>query len=256
MASFLVDLDGVLRRGTQLIEGAQAFLDCMEEYVIVTNNSTRTSAMYSEDLCKSGLSIPPENIFTSAQATATFLKENRDYTTAWVVGEKGLLEEIRLIGYTIAEDCDCVVVGWDRTLTYRKLETACLAIRKGAEFIGTNPDLTYPSEKGIIPGCGSILALLEACTDSKPLIIGKPSTLIMELALERLRDRNAYVVGDRLDTDIQAGINAGLKTILVLTGVETRKRVQSSEIQPDYVFGNLRDLTDFIESQLNSQNKK
>ena len=249
MTSFIVDLDGVLRRGNQVIEGANELLECMDDYLIVTNNSTRTSHMYSEELSEIGLLIPPENIFTSAKATALFLKENRSYTTAWVVGEKGILEEIKDIGYTITEDCECVVVGWDRTLTFEKLETACLAVRSGAEFIGTNPDLTFPSEKGIIPGCGSILAFLEACTDEKPLVIGKPNIHIMELALKRLKDKNAYVIGDRLDTDIQAGINAGLKTVLVMTGVETEESLKSSDIQPDFVFENLKDLKDFIEDK-------
>ncbi|KYK31651.1 MAG: HAD-IIA family hydrolase [Theionarchaea archaeon] len=246
MASFIVDLDGVLRRGNQTIEGAPELLDILEDYVIVTNNSTRTPHMYSEELGEIGLFIPPERIFTSAKATALFLKENRKYTTAWVVGEKGLVEEIQKIGYTITEDGECVVVGWDRTLTFQKLEAACLAIRNGAEFIGTNPDVTFPSEKGIIPGCGSILAFLEACTHQNPLVIGKPNPLIVELALQRLKDKNAYVIGDRLDTDIQAGITAGLKTILVMTGVETEKSLESSTTKPDFVFSNLKDLRDFI----------
>lgn len=246
MTSFMVDLDGVLRRGTQVIEGAQELLDCMNEYLIVTNNSTRTPEMYTKELSDIGLSILPSNIFTSARATALFLIENRDYTTAWVIGEKGLVKEIDDIGYTITRDSECVVVGWDRTLTYEKLEIACLAIRNGAEFIGTNPDLTFPSEKGIIPGCGSILAFLTACTGQNPLVIGKPNPLIMELALERLQDKNTYVIGDRLDTDIQAGINAGLKTILVLTGVETKEKVHSSNVKPDFIFETLHDLRNFI----------
>ncbi len=255
MTSFIVDLDGVLRRGDHVIEGAQELLHSMEDYLIVTNNSTRTSEMYSEDLERIGLSIPPEKIFTSSRATALFLKEKRDYTAAWVVGEKGLIEEIESIGYVIDEDCQCVVVGLDRALTYEKLETACLAIRRGAEFIGTNPDLTYPSERGITPGCGSILAFLEACTGKRPLVIGKPNPLIMELAITRLGDRNTYVIGDRLDTDIQAGINAQLKTILVLTGVETDETLKKSEIRPDFVFENLKDLTDFVRNILNFCNQ-
>lgn len=246
MTSFIVDLDGVLRRGNRPIEGAQEVLDVMEDYLIVTNNSTRTSVMYSEELRKIGLSIPEKNIFTSARATALFLKEKREYSTAWVIGEKGLLEEIEGIGYEITEDCECVVVGLDRMLTYQKLETACLAIRKGAEFIGSNPDLTFPTERGITPGCGSILAFLEACTDKKPLVVGKPNKLIMDLALDRLKDRSAYVIGDRLDTDILAGVNAGLRTILVLTGVETRESLRLSSIKPDFVFENLRELKDFV----------
>jgi 4-nitrophenyl phosphatase len=246
MASFILDLDGVLRRGTRVIKGAPELLEALNEYVVVTNNSTRTSAMYAEELLGIGLPIPPDKILTSAGATALFLKENRTYRTAWVIGEKGLLQEIRGIGYTITGEGECVVVGWDRTLTYQKLETACLAIRRGAEFIGTNPDLTYPSERGIIPGCGSILAFLNACTERTPLIIGKPNTLIMELALKRLKDKDVYVIGDRLDTDIQAGINAQLKTILVLTGVETEESVNSSSIKPDLIFETLEDVKTFV----------
>ncbi|MBU7019422.1 MAG: HAD-IIA family hydrolase [Theionarchaea archaeon] len=246
MASFILDLDGVLRRGSHVIEGAPELLEALDEYVVVTNNSTRTSEMYAEELQAIGLPIPSEKILTSARATALFLKENRDYQTAWVVGEKGLLHEIRSIGLTITAGCQCVVVGYDRTLTYEKLETACLAIRGGAEFIGTNPDLTYPSEKGIIPGCGSILAFLQACTDRTPLVIGKPNTLIMELALEMLKDKDVYVLGDRLDTDIQAGINVNLKTILVMTGVETEDSVNSSTIKPDFTFETLDDVRAFI----------
>lgn len=246
MVSFMVDLDGVLRKGSQHISGAPELLKVLPEYLIVTNNSTRTADMYVKELGDIGLDIPPENIFTSAKATALYLKENRDYETAWIVGEKGLLQEIKHIGYTITPECQCVIVGWDRTLTYEKLETACLAIRNGAEFIGTNPDVTYPSEKGIIPGCGSILAFLTACTDVNPLVIGKPHSFIMELALEYLHDKDAYVIGDRLDTDIQAGINAGLKTILVLTGIESKESVKNSDINPDFIFENLEEVKEFV----------
>jgi 4-nitrophenyl phosphatase len=248
MTGFLIDLDGVLRRGTCLIEGAAELLHALNTfpYLVVTNNSTRTAEEYAENLRSMGLPIAPQHILTSAQATAMFLKSNRPYSTAWVVGERGLHSEINKIGYEISETCECVVAGWDRTLTFQKLETACLAIRNGAEFIGTNPDLTYPSEKGIIPGCGAILAFLEACTGQKPLIIGKPSRLIMEIALESLQDTDVYVIGDRLDTDIQAGINAGLKTVLVLTGIETKKSLSASSIHPTHVFEDLETLTDFI----------
>lgn len=248
MTGFLIDLDGVLRKGAAPIQGAPELLHALDSfaYLIVTNNSTRTSNEYAKNLRSIGLPISPHNILTSAQATAMFLKSNRSYSTAWVVGERGLHSEIKKIGYEISETCECVVVGWDRTLTFHKLETACLAIRNGAEFIGTNPDLTYPSERGIIPGCGAILSFLEACTGQKPLIIGKPSPLIMELALESLQDTDVYVIGDRLDTDIQAGINAGLKTILVLTGIETEESLSASSIHPTHVFEDLKSLTDFI----------
>jgi 4-nitrophenyl phosphatase len=242
----MVDLDGVLRKGTQVIPGAPELLQELPEYLIVTNNSTRTADMYAQELADIQLFIPPEKIFTSAKATALYLKENREYSTAWVVGEKGLLQEIQNIGYKITPECECVIVGWDRTLTYDKLETACLAIRDGAEFIGTNPDLTYPSEKGIIPGCGSILAFLTACTGVNPLVIGKPHPFIMELALKYLHDKDAYVIGDRLDTDIKAGINAGLKTILVLTGVESKKSVENADVTPDFIFENLDEVKEFV----------
>ncbi|MBU7043300.1 MAG: HAD-IIA family hydrolase [Theionarchaea archaeon] len=251
MTGFLIDLDGVLRRGAVPIEGAPELLQVLKEfsYLIVTNNSTRTAEEYAVDLQSIGLPLDPPHILTSAQATALFLKSNRSYSTAWVVGERGLLSEIKTIGYDISETGECVVVGWDRTLDYNKLKTACLAIRNGAEFIGTNPDLTYPSEEGIIPGCGAILAFLEACTSQSPLIIGKPAGLIMEIALNRLQEPEVYVIGDRLDTDIQAGINAGLKTILVLTGIETEESLSVSPIQPTLVCNDLQELTDFIQSQ-------
>jgi ribonucleotide monophosphatase NagD (HAD superfamily) len=113
-------------------------------------------------------------------------------------------------------------------------------------FIGTNPDLTYPSEKGIIPGCGSILAFLTVCTDVNPLVIGKQHSLIMELALKYLHDKDAYVIGNRLGTDIKAGINAGLKTILVLTGVESKKSVENADVTPDFIFENLDELKEFV----------
>jgi 4-nitrophenyl phosphatase len=250
MTGFLIDLDGVLRRGAVPIDCAPELLDVLHAFphLIVTNNSTRTAEDYARELQSIGLSLDPQHILTSAQATASFLKSNRPYSTAWVIGEKGLLSEMEKIGYELSKNGECVVVGWDRTLTFQKLETACLAIRDGAEFIGTNPDLTYPSERGIIPGCGSILAFLEACTDQSPLIIGKPSPLIMDIALAALQDDDVFVIGDRLDTDIQAGINAGLKTILVLTGIETKKSLSASHINPTYVFEDLQKLTDFIRS--------
>jgi 4-nitrophenyl phosphatase len=250
MTGFLIDLDGVLRRGAIPIDGAPELLQVLHgfPYLIVTNNSTRTADDYVTELQSIGLSLDPRHILTSAQATASFLKSNRSYSTAWVIGEKGLLSEIERIGYELSETGECVVVGWDRTLTFQKLETACLSIRNGAEFIGTNPDLTYPSEKGIIPGCGSILAFLEACTNQSPLIIGKPSPLIMDIALDALQDDDVFVIGDRLDTDIQAGINAGLKTILVLTGIETKKSLSASHINPTHVFEDLQELSDFIQS--------
>lgn len=248
MTSFIVDLDGVLRRGESPVEGAQALLDAMEDYLVVTNNSTRTSEMYTEELGRIGLSIPRERIFTSAEATALFLKSKRDYSTAWVIGEKGLTEEVEKVGYTLTEECECVVVGLDRALTYQKLEVACVAIRRGAEFIGSNPDLTFPTERGIVPGCGATLAYLEACTGKSPLVVGKPNRLIVDLALGRLKDKNAYVVGDRLDTDVLAGVNAGLRTVLVLTGVEDEESVRRSVVKPDFVLRDLRELKDFVVS--------
>jgi 4-nitrophenyl phosphatase len=253
----IIDMDGVLYRGNTLLPDTPAFWAWLTGhgmgYQLLTNNSTRTPEQYVAKLAGMGIQVPAERILTSAQATALYLRRLApEGARVYIIGGAGLTEAV--LGSTGAAGRplfvldkvhpDYVVVGMDSGLTYEKLKIACLAIRAGARFIGSNPDRTFPSEDGIIPGCGAILAALQACTDVTPTVIGKPEPAIFELAMARLgaQPQTTAVLGDRLDTDVLGGHNAGLATILVLTGVATREEVAASPVQPDWLVENLGEL--------------
>jgi len=247
----LMDMDGVITRGQQALPGAPAFFDFLRAraipFVLVTNNSSRTVQQIQETLAHMGIAVAVDEILTSAQATALYLRERAPAGARVLpVGEEGLRAALREAGFTLVEQrpADYVVAGIDWHLTYDTLKRACLAIRDGAIFIGTNPDRTFPSEEGIVPGAGSILAALATCTGVEPVVIGKPALPIIELALQRLGVPAEHVafVGDRLETDILAGQRAGLLTILVLTGVTRREDLAASDIAPDLVVENLVEL--------------
>jgi 4-nitrophenyl phosphatase len=187
-----------------------------------------------------------EEILTSSQATAMYLETLAPpWTKVYVIGEEGLQTAVRERGYIVSGDgAEFVVVGMDRRLTYEKLKVATLLIRRGAKFIGSNPDKTLPTEEGFIPGNGTTLAALEASTGVAPTIIGKPERTLFELALAKLgsRKEDTAIVGDRLETDVVGGHNAGLTTILVLSGATTRQDVDSALVRPDLVFEDVRHL--------------
>jgi len=246
----LIDMDGVMYRGSTALPSAAELISFLQTheigYLLVTNNSTLSQAQFSQRLMNMRIPVPQERIITSAVATATYLAALAPAgTKVNVIGEEGLLGEIRKRGFVLAgREAEYVVVGWDKTITFDKLKTACLAIRDGATFIGTNPDKTYPMEHDIIPGAGSILAALTAATDVQPLVVGKPEPIILEQALRILgakADETASL-GDRLDTDILGGHRAGTTTILVLTGISTEADVPRAQVQPDYVFQDLTAL--------------
>jgi 4-nitrophenyl phosphatase len=253
----VVDMDGVLYRGTEPIPGTAAFLDFLRQaqigIMLATNNATRTPQQFVEKLAAMGVRVEPHEILTSSQATASYLSGIAPPgTRVFVVGQTGLRTALHEAGFALVEDrADFVVVGMDFEICYQRLADATLQIRAGARFIGTNPDRTFPSERGIVPGAGSLLAFLEAATDVAPTIIGKPEKIMMEQALARLSaepstapalSSTAAVLGDRLETDILAGRRAGMATLLVLTGVTTRKMLDSAEIQPDLVFDDVAHL--------------
>jgi 4-nitrophenyl phosphatase len=187
-----------------------------------------------------GMTVSPDEVLTSGQATADYLTGIAPTgTRLFVVGQDGLRTALHRAGFSLVEDeAEFVVVGMDFDVCYERLAQATLLIRAGARFIGTNPDLTFPSERGIVPGAGSLLAFLEAATDVTPTVIGKPHTVMIEQALERLgaHPSETGMLGDRLETDILAGRRAGLSTILVLSGVTDRALLAGSGIQPDLVF--------------------
>ncbi len=249
----IMDMDGVLYRGNMVLPGAKEFLPWLEargiRYLMLTNNSVRTPAGWGDKMAALGMPVSPDRIMTAAQATGAYLrKESPQGGRVYIVGGQGLTEAILGQGdglFTLDErHPDFVLVGLDPDFTYEKMKRACLAIRAGARFIASNPDRTFPAEEGIYPGAGAIAAAIEACTDVKPLVIGKPEGAAFELALERLGAdrRTTAMLGDRLDTDILGGIQAGLTTIMVLTGISSAADLAASPYRADYVFPGLPEL--------------
>jgi len=246
----IIDMDGVLYRGNEPIPGTAALLDFLRRekigFLLATNNATRTPEQFVAKLAGMGVTVYPHEILTSSIATAGYLASIAPSgTRVFVVGQDGLHAALREAGFRLVDrDAEYVVVGMDFTICYDRLRDATLEIRAGATFIGTNPDKTFPSELGIVPGAGSLLAFLEAATGVKPTIIGKPGRTMIEQALKRLgaRAETTAMLGDRLETDILGGQRSGLLTILVLSGVTDRTLLAGSEIQPDLVFEDVAHL--------------
>jgi 4-nitrophenyl phosphatase len=251
LKAFVFDMDGVLYAGTQRLPGAAELLNALQQknfpFICLTNNSTATPRKVAERLKPMGIDVDAAHILTSSLVAATHLKQLRpDGARVFVIGEDGLREPVHDAGFTLADEgpADFVVLGMDRTITYDKLKRATLLIRAGTPFIATNPDPTYPTPEGLVPGCGSLIAALQATTSVSPLIIGKPEPAGFQLALKLLgtdADHTA-AIGDRLDTDILGGQRAGLHTVLVLTGVTQRDELPHFPIQPDWVFNDLVEL--------------
>lgn len=258
----VLDMDGVLWRGDQALPGLPDFFTFLRAvqipFALATNNSFATPESYIAKLAYMNVpDISPDVVITSSTATADYLQQHYSpETTIHVVGGKGLREAITAAGYAQVDNgAQLVVAGIDPYLTYDKLKRAALLIRAGAGFIGTNPDKTYPTPEGLVPGAGSILAALEAATDVKPVVIGKPETPMLQTALRVLGTRveNTLMIGDRLETDILGGQRAGMKTALVLTGVSTEVEIISSGIMPDFVFADLPALVAAWQIRPNSQ---
>ncbi len=254
----LLDMDGVIYRGSQALPGVPGFFDFLRAqaipFILVTNNSSRTGRQIQNHLARLGLTVTATEILTSAQATALYLQQLAPAgARVLVVGHEGLRAAIYEAGFTLVDTspADYVVVGVDWHLRYETIKRAGQAIRAGAVFIGTNPDRTFPAADEIRPGAGVVLAALTAYTGVEPLIIGKPERPLIELAVQRLglampgQGNSSPVlalVGDRLETDILAGQRVGLLTILVLTGVTRREDLATSNIVPDLVVENLAEL--------------
>lgn len=243
----LIDMDGVLYRGQTGLPGGPELLSFLKEhgirYLLVTNNSTLTPAEFVQRLGGMGLKVTEEEIMTSGVATAIYLTTVAPRgTKVNVVGEPALLEELSKRGFIIGgRDAKYVVCGWDKGISFEKLKVACLAIRDGATFIGTNSDKTYPLEKDIIPGAGSILASLIAATGVEPIVVGKPEPIMIEQSLRTLgaRPEETAILGDRLDTDVLGGYRAGIGTIMVLTGISTAEEARAYQYPPDLIVEDL-----------------
>ena len=239
---YLLDMDGVLVRGRTPIPGAQAFierlLDTDTPFLILTNNPLFTPGDLSHRLASEGLNIPADHLFTSAMATAQFLDHQRPRGTAFVIGESGLTEALHQVNYVLTSvNPEYMVLGETTFYNFERITQAIRLVAGGARFIATNPDPSGPAEKGIVPACGAMAALIERATGVTPYFIGKPNPLMMRSALNFLgaHSEHTIMVGDRMDTDIIAGMEAGMETILVLSGVTRNEEIERFPYRPTHV---------------------
>ncbi len=247
--AFIIDMDGVLVHGSKIIPGADAFIRQLRierrKFLILTNNPIFTVRDLAHRLQSIGLDIPQKQIFTSALATAIFLQNQRPNGKAFVIGEVGLTEAIHAIGYIMTDkDPDYVVLGETISYNIDQITTAIRLISEGARFIATNPDPSGPSESGLVPACGAMAALIEKASGVSPFFVGKPNALMMRTALNYLgsHSENTVMVGDRMDTDVVSGINSGLDTILVLSGVTKKEDLENYPFLPKYVYNSVADI--------------
>jgi 4-nitrophenyl phosphatase len=243
---YLIDLDGTMYKGTERIEAASDFVKKLLEhkipYLFVTNNSSRTPAQVAEKLTQFDIPAEENQVFTTSQATANYIYEQKHDASVYMIGEEGLRTAIGEKGLQNGEEnADFVVVGIDREISYEKLTVACLAVRNGATFISTNGDIAIPTERGLVPGNGSLTSVITVSTQTQPIFIGKPESIIMEQALKVLGTNKdeTLMVGDYYDTDILAGMNAGMDTLLVHTGVTTKELLSRYDRKPTYTVDSL-----------------
>jgi NagD protein len=247
--SWLMDMDGVLVREEEPVPGADQFIARLRElgtrFMVLTNNSIYTARDLAARLRASGLDVPEERIWTSALATARFLEDQRPGGSAFVIGEAGLTTALHNAGYTLTErNPDYVVLGETRTYSFERITVAIRLIQSGARFIATNPDPTGPSVDGPLPATGSVAALISRATGADPYFVGKPNPLMMRSALNAIdaHSETAAMIGDRMDTDIVSGLEAGMEAILVLTGSTTINDAERHPYRPARIIDSIADL--------------
>jgi NagD protein len=249
--SWLMDMDGVLVREEHPIPGADRFISRLRElerpFLVLTNNSIYTPRDLSARLALNGLHVPEERIWTSALATARFLEDQRPGGTAFVIGEAGLTTALHDAGYTLNERApDYVVLGETRTYSFERIAQAIRLIARGSRFIATNPDPTGPTPDGPLPATGSVAALISRATGVEPYFVGKPNPLMMRSALNAIEahSETTAMVGDRMDTDVVSGLEAGMHTVLVLTGSTTREEAERFPYRPSRIVESIAELVD------------
>ncbi len=247
--NYLIDMDGVLVSGRTIIPGADQFLERLKargaKYLVLTNNPLYTPGDLAHRLQTTGLDIPAERLFTSAMATARFLQSQKPNGVAFVIGESGLTEAIHSVGYVITDDHpDYVVLGETNNYNLAQITKAIRLIAEGARFIATNPDPAGPSERGLVPACGAMAALIEKASGTSPFFVGKPNPLMMRSAINYLgvHSENTVMIGDRMDTDIVAGVESGMETVLVLSGVTRREEVCRYPYQPTHIVESVAEI--------------
>ena len=246
---FICDMDGVIYHGNFLLPGVKEFLNWLnangKKFLFLTNSSERSPRELQMKLARLGLDVPEEHFYTSALATATFLSAQRPGCSAYVIGEPGLINALYNAGITMNEvNPDYVVMGETRSYNFEKLERAIHLVQKGARLIGTNSDLTGPVEGGIVPATRALISPIELATGKQAYFVGKPNPLMMRHALKQLGTsrEDTAIIGDRMDTDIVAGIETGLDTVLVLTGVTSREDIDLFPYRPRLVLGGVGDI--------------
>ncbi|KQX62055.1 HAD-IIA family hydrolase [Angustibacter sp. Root456] len=251
---WLTDMDGVLVHEQHPIPGASEFIEALRtsgrRFLVLTNNSIYTPRDLRARLSRSGIDLPEESIWTSALATAQFLDTQRPGGTAYTIGEAGLTTALHDVGYVLTDrDPDYVVLGETRTYSFEAITRAIRLIEAGARFIATNPDPTGPSAEGSLPATGSVAALISRATGVEPYFVGKPNPLMMRSALNRIdaHSESTVMVGDRMDTDIVSGLEAGLRTVLVLTGSTRAEQVERFPYRPTRVVDSVADLVPLVQ---------
>ncbi|MEV7522208.1 HAD-IIA family hydrolase [Streptomyces sp. NPDC091371] len=251
--SWLTDMDGVLMHEGVPIPGADAFIKKLREsgkpFLVLTNNSIYTARDLHARLTRIGLEVPEENIWTSALATAQFLHDQAPGGTAYVIGEAGLTTALHDIGYILTDhEPDFVILGETRTYSFEAMTKAVRLINAGARFIATNPDETGPSAEGALPATGAVAALITKATGKDPYFVGKPNPLMMRTGLNAIgaHSESSAMIGDRMDTDVLAGLEAGMETFLVLTGLTGRGDIDRYPYRPTTVVDSIADLVDRI----------
>ncbi|MFF7879353.1 HAD-IIA family hydrolase [Streptomyces sp. S1D4-11] len=251
--SWLTDMDGVLIHEGVPIPGADAFVKKLREsgkpFLVLTNNSIYTARDLHARLRRMGLDVPVENIWTSALATAKFLDDQRPGGTAYVIGEAGLTTALHDIGYVLTDhEPDYVVLGETRTYSFEAMTKAVRLIKGGARFIATNPDETGPSTEGPLPATGAVAALITKATGKQPYFAGKPNPLMMRTGLNAIgaHSETSAMIGDRMDTDVLAGLEAGMVTYLVLTGLTTREEIEQYPFRPSRIVDSIADLVERV----------
>ncbi|MDR7252913.1 NagD protein [Nocardioides sp. BE266] len=260
--TWLTDMDGVLVREEDPIPGAKEFIAALRDqdipFLVLTNNSIFTPRDLRVRLLRSsGIDVPEDRIWTSALATAQFLDEQRPGGSAYVVGESGLTQAVHDVGYVMTDqDPDYVVLGETRTYSFEAITKAIRLVNGGARFIATNPDPSGPSSQGMLPATGSVAALISTATGRQPYFIGKPNPLMMRSALNRLEahSETTVMIGDRMDTDIISGLEAGLRTILVATGATERHEVENFPYRPSLVVDSIADVVSLVSELFRPEN--
>lgn len=260
---FICDMDGVIYHGNQILPGVKEFIHWLQknkkDYLFLTNNSGYTPRELNQKLQRMGLDVPEEHFYTSALATAAFLKDQAPGCSAYVIGEAGLLNALYDAGIMMNDvDPDYVVVGEGKNYSLDTLTKACNLVLKGAKLIGANSDISGPIENGIMPACGSLVAPIEMATGKKAYFCGKPNPLMMRTGLKRLNchSNEAVMIGDRMDTDVISGMESGMSTVLVLTGVTDREIMSSFAYRPSMVLDGVGEIPKVAAQALSKANVK